>query len=263
MLIKSENKYIPSLINLWHEVFGDDEDYIRLFFKEAYFDSECFAEIIDGEIVSALYLLKSDIKYGGKIYHGRYLYAAATLPSHRGKGIMSELIGEAAEYAHSQSLDFIALVPASDSLYDYYGKFGYKQAMYKYRLEISREGASFRAFRELESADKFYQIRNSSADDMLIYGKVGCRYAFECLGYSGKKMISIDEKSYYISGEELFLAADDYVNSAETYFSSLSGEKTLFCNRPLALSQKVKNGMVYPINSELENKEIYMNIALD
>ena len=58
MLIKPEKKYIPELMRLWHEVFGDSSDYIELFFKEAYYNSECFCITENGEIVSAFYLLK-------------------------------------------------------------------------------------------------------------------------------------------------------------------------------------------------------------
>ena len=91
MLIETKDKYIDSLIKLWNKVFGDDEDYIKLFFKDAYYDCECFAEIYDDEVVSAFYLLKCIIKLDGKIYNGRYLYAAATLPEYRNKGLMGKV----------------------------------------------------------------------------------------------------------------------------------------------------------------------------
>ena len=34
MLITDKEKYINSLVTLWEKVFGDSEDYIRLYFKE-------------------------------------------------------------------------------------------------------------------------------------------------------------------------------------------------------------------------------------
>ena len=122
MLIESKEKYIPSLLDLWKKVFGDSEEYIRLFFDKAYFDSECFAVIEEDKVISAFYLLKCSIKFNGEVYCGRYLYAAATLPDYRGKGLMSELINEALKYCESHNLDFIALVPADDGLYDYYDR---------------------------------------------------------------------------------------------------------------------------------------------
>lgn len=260
MLIKPDEKYIPSLIKLWREVFGDSEEYIKLFFKKAYFDGECFGEIVGDEVVSAFYLLKCSVRYAGKVYEGRYLYAAATLGEYRRKGLMSALIAEATAYCKDAGLDFIALVPASDSLYDYYSGFGFKEAMYKYRFVLSNDFVTLPLYREAENYAEFYKIR-SSAENALVYGEVGCEYAFDCLDFLGKKVVIFGENSYYIDGEELFTA--DTEETAASFLSSLSGERVIYSNKPLRSAEKVRNGMMYCFDGELSNKEIYMNIALD
>ncbi len=260
MLIKADEKHIPSLIKLWHDVFGDSEEYIKLFFRKAYYDGECFAETHDGEFISAFYLLKCSVRYAGKVYEGRYLYAAATLPEYRGKGLMSKLIGEATAYCKDMGLDFIALVPAGDSLYGYYGRYGFQEAMYKYRFVINNECVTLRAYRELENADEFYKIRSSS-DGVLVYGKTGSDYAYDCLKFSDNKIISVSNGSYYIDGEELFVGDDE--DAALNFLNSLGGERVVYSDKPLMNAEKVRNGMLYTFNNELKNKEIYMNIALD
>ena len=260
MLIKEKDKYIPSLINLWHKVFGDEREYIELFFGDAYFDSECFAEIIDGEAVSALYLLKCIIKCGGKIYHGRYLYAAATLPEYRGKGLMSKLIKEAQNYALGENLDFITLVPANDGLYGYYSGFDFVEAMYKYRLNIDNDTATMRAYREIVDGEEFTKIRNSAECDMLIYDDICNKYAFQCLAYSGTRVFYLSDDSYYAEGEELLCCNKE---SAVNLINNLSGESVIYTNCPLGKAEKIRNGMIYYLNDEFKNKEIYMNIALD
>lgn len=260
MLIKADKKYIPSLVKLWHNVFGDSEDYIRLFFKEAYYDGECFGEVIDGEVVSAFYLLKCSVRYAGKVYRGRYLYAAATVPEYRGKGLMSKLIREATAYCRQSGLDFIALVPAGDSLYDYYGRFGFCEAMYKFSFAINNEFVTLRAYREIDNPTEFYNIR-SSADGLLFYDKAGSDYAFDCLNFSDNKVVSVSDDCFYIDGEELFVGSDE--SSAQNFLNSLGGEKVIYSNKPLRNAEKVKNGMLYCFNDELKDKEFYMNIALD
>ncbi len=260
MLIESDNKHIESLTKLWDSVFGDSEEYIKLFFKEAYFDGECFGEIADGEVISAFYLLKCSVRYAGKTYEGRYLYAAATLPKYRGKGLMSKLIEEAITYCKAAGLDFIALVPASDSLYDYYGRFGFVEAMHKYRLSIKNDFVTLRAYREIEGARELYKIR-SSAEGVLFYGKTASDYAYNCLAFSGSKIISVSEDSFYIDGEELF--AGENTDAALNFLSSLPGEKTIYTNKPLLNAEKLRNGMIYYFSDELKNADIYMNIALD
>lgn len=260
MLIKQKELYADSLISLWHNVFGDPIDYIRLFFKDAYYDSECFAKVIDGEAVSAFYLLRCAVKLGDKTYEGRYLYAAATLPEHRGKGHMSELIHEAIDYAETQKLDFIALVPASDSLYGYYGAFGFKEAMYKYRFLLKNEFVTLQIYREIRSNDEFYNIR-SSVSGVLYYGKRASDYVFECLSFSDNIITAFGKNSYYIENEELFVG--DGEETVRNYLNSLPGESVIYSNIPLSGAEKLRNGMLYCFNDELKNKEIYMNIALE
>ncbi|MCR5208176.1 MAG: hypothetical protein K6C14_06850, partial [Eubacterium sp.] len=66
-----------------------------------------------------------------------YIYAACTLKSCRGKGIMSALL----EYAKKE-YPSLCLIPASDSLAEYYGKRGLN-------IEIPIESISFNESEEL------------------------------------------------------------------------------------------------------------------
>ena len=260
MLIKDKEKYTESLVALWNKVFGDEEEYIRLFFGDTYYDSECFAVTVNDEVVSALYLLKSRIRCDGRIYNGRYLYAAATSPEYRGKGLMSQLIDEAKAYAEAEKLDFIALVPASDSLYGYYSSFDFIEAMYKYKYQVTEDYATMRAYREISLGEEFVKIRNSAECDMLIYNDICNKYAFECLRYSGTRVFYLSDNAYYAEGEELLCCDKE---SAMNMINNLSGEAVIYTNLPLKKAEKIRNGMIYYINDEFKNKEIYMNIALD
>jgi GNAT superfamily N-acetyltransferase len=260
MLIKDIEKYTESLVTLWHKVFGDDEDYIRLFFRDACYDSECFAELEGDEVISAFYLLKCRIKCDGKAYNGRYLYAAATLPEYRGKGLMSKLIEEAKAYAEAEKLDFIALVPANDGLYGYYEAFGFVEGMYKYRLNIKKDTATMRAYREISDSDEFSKIRSSADCNMLVYNDVCNKYAFDCLRYYGTRLFYLNDNAYYAEGEELLCNDRDV---AMNLINNLTEESVIYTNCLLGNSEKVRNGMIYYLNDEIKNKEIYMNIALD
>ena len=262
MLIKSDNKYIPMLVDLWHKVFGDSEEYIRVFFEKTYYDSECFAEIIDGNIVSAFYLMKCEIKLGGKTYNGRYLYAAATLSDHRGGGIMSKLIREALAYAEKENLDFVALVPADDGLYDYYGRFGFYEAMYKYKLRCVLAESLKADCPVIDNAEDFGKMRNTASCDMLVYNKIGSEYAFECLGFADTKIYRLSDDAYYIDGEELFIGRDcEY--PAEILKRCACDEGYIYSNFSFEGAVRVRNGMIYNFRKDIELKDIYMNIALD
>ncbi len=109
------------IINLWKNVFGDDEDYIK-FFLNGCKNKLCLGYFVDNELVSMIFLI--DCKYGS--YIGKYVYAVATDKKYRNKGYASLLINEAKKNMN----DFLWLIPAEESLFDYYSKLGFKTKLY-------------------------------------------------------------------------------------------------------------------------------------
>ncbi len=118
-------------VALWQEAFGDSEEYIR-FFHSSHCGCHCLTLAESGELTSALYLIDGNLC--GE--NGYYLFAAATLKKHRGKGCMASLLEKAKRFALENKKSFIALVPAEKSLFDYYSRFGYKTAFYAKREGI-------------------------------------------------------------------------------------------------------------------------------
>lgn len=246
MLIDKE-KYEASLISLWHTVFGDSHDYIKLIFNKDFSDSIlCFGLVEEEQVVSAFYLLKSVLSFEGKNYTGYYLYAAATLPEYRKKGIMSNLIEEAKAYCEKEKLDFISLVPSNDSLYSYYSKSAFVEAMYRFELKGEALSIKNKPY-ELVGADEYNQLRFEKIKNIFLYKDTALNYAAVCLGFGGYELRKT-EKDLYIYNEKL----DDYIEILPG--DNLSSDKSRF-------------GMIYPINKELERNwkytDIYMNIALD
>lgn len=263
MLIESDDRYTESLVELWKEVFGDSEEYIRLFFKNAYYDSLCFAETEGDRVISAFYLLGCTVKFQDKSYNGHYLYAAATLPEYRGKGLMSKLINEAIDYAGSINSDFIALVPADDGLYDYYGRFGFAEAMYKYKVSLDKTSDLSSELKPLSDSEAFGKIRNTADCNMLVYNKIGSEYAFDCLRFSGTEIYSVSDSAYYAEDEEFFSCSDDFSSDVSELSKSLDESTVVYTNCPIQNAVKVRNGMIYNLRNDIEFKDIYMNIALD
>lgn len=272
MLIKGEKKYIDTLCDLWHEVFCDSKDYIKLFFSEAYPKCECFAEMVDGKAVSALYLLECDLHLDGKIFKGRYLYAAATLNAYRSKGIMGRLIEQAKLYCENEGIDFIALVPASDSLYGYYEKFGFHTAMYKYRYEAKSGG---------DEEKHSFKITQTSLDDlrrrykknMLVFSRDINAYAEKAFSFADVKLFENDGGAYFIS-DETFSEIYEFLPACEQDEKELlrlikeggvvyTPAECCF----LGAGEKIRNGMIFSASDAMKKEnfsgDIYMNIALD
>ena len=77
-----------------------------------------------------LFLLESSVCFQGQENRAAYLYAAATLPQYRSRGIMGGMIRFAADFCRSAGFHSIVLVPAEESLFGYYGRSGFKTAFY-------------------------------------------------------------------------------------------------------------------------------------
>ncbi len=268
-------KYKNSLSDLWHTVFGDSYDYINLIFKPEYEnDIICFTELDDGKAVSAFYLIKNTLRFNNRLYNGYYLYAAATLPEFRKYGIMSKLIREAQTYCEESELDFISLVPSEESLYSYYSRFGFKNAMY------CNKGTYINHYNSNITADDISlaeDIRQSFDGNMIFTTGQAFNYCKDCLDAAGVTFTKFSEESGLLLSEEEKLVLEfissekELTKSAELLQNKLSYGKWEI-NSPFILpfckeNKTVRYGMLYPISDELKRDwsytDIYMNIALD
>lgn len=109
------------IIHLWHSVFKDGRDDI-LFFLDNCKNKKCLGAFVNGELVSMLFLV--DCRYGE--LNGRYVYAVSTLEKYRGFGVAGSIIKNAKKYMK----DFLWLIPAEESLIDYYKRFGFEIKLY-------------------------------------------------------------------------------------------------------------------------------------
>lgn len=126
---------------LWTLVFGDDErlvfEFYRLFSHQPGFG---WCAELDGKIVAAaycpedLYLVEPD----GSELPGAYLYAVATHPDHREKGLAKAICTALRDYAFSRGTRYVFTRPSEESLYPWYEeKVGLTPCMGCRQLEFS------------------------------------------------------------------------------------------------------------------------------
>ena len=116
MLTTPANSDIPQLKVLWQDIFGDDTKDIDEFFKTLFVHKNTLIWKSNDKVVSMLYMLPYE--------HNIYLYALATLPDYRGRGIMKKLINEACEIAKKHGAKAVFLIPAT-GMEAYYEQFGF------------------------------------------------------------------------------------------------------------------------------------------
>lgn len=123
---KAEQSDIEQLKNLWQECFGDKMDYINLYFDNMYKNDYCYIAKEDDVVASMMMFLPATMVSFNKSINGRYVYAVATKQEFRGKGIMRQLEKYATDDVKNNGIEFLTLVPASESLFNLYREIGYK-----------------------------------------------------------------------------------------------------------------------------------------
>lgn len=108
------------LQELFTEAFGDD-DFTELFFRTGYGPERCLAAF-DGELLAALHWF--DCALDGK--KAAYVYGIAAFERCRGLGIGSRLIRGALVELQALGYEAVFLVPAGESLFGYYERFGFR-----------------------------------------------------------------------------------------------------------------------------------------
>lgn len=116
---------IKGLKQLWKTVFGDPDSFIDGFFDIAFSPNRCRYIEENGQVISALYWLECEFE-GGKL---AYIYAVATHPYHRGKGLASRLLQQTHTELMAEGYAGAVLKPAQ-GLFPFYEKLGYQTCGY-------------------------------------------------------------------------------------------------------------------------------------
>lgn len=155
----SNHKDIPKLRQIMKIVFGDHDLFLDHFFQYKYQNNALVFEV-ENEILSIAFLLDS-------LYQNRpitYIYGCATLPEHRGKGLMNEILSYAFKNRIEQNYSGLCLVPASDSLFHYYKSLGFQNFFYRKRIHYSLVDFSTVPGTDLSikplSPEQYWELRN-------------------------------------------------------------------------------------------------------
>lgn len=110
-----------ALRTLWTECFGNEENWIDVFFQTAFDPTHVCCLTRRGQLAAALCWMDTYCQ-------GRplaYLYAIATAPEHRRQGLCRELMGKTHDLLARQGYAGAVLVPGDEGLRQMYGKMNY------------------------------------------------------------------------------------------------------------------------------------------
>lgn len=173
---------IPALKRIWAASFPEDPPKaIEDFFARCFRPEECLTAFEGGEPVSMVFLLPALYRKSGKTFPVQYIYAAATLPAWRGRGIFASLLRGALEEGRRRGQFASFLHPGEPSLASYYGRFGYR--------------AGFRAAVERLNRE---ELRTAGG------GAAGLRRLDACRDYAARRNRLLAGSDAYVEWEERF-----------------------------------------------------------
>lgn len=249
----ADAKDIKSLKSLWREAFGDSEDFIDGFFKNAFSPLRCRAVKDKESVVAALYIFDC---YAGK-QKIAYIYAVATRKSHRGKGICRYLMNDTHDYLSSMGYTASVLVPGDKTLFDFYEKMGYSvcSEVSVIHTEASKDSVKLARIDKCEYADARRKLlpangviqENENLDFLETYTSF----------YKGEGCVLAAHKQ----GEHLI--CDELLGDASVapkIVAALGAKRGSFRIQPV--ENAVPFAMAFPLNQNKIQK-IYFGLAFD
>ena len=201
LAIKSD---LPQITGLWQEAFGDSPEAVAYFFKSF---PGCISYVAeeDGAVVSMVHALPQLLSPDTP---AAYIYAVATLRSHRGRGLCRQLMAFAEAELKTRGFGCCVLTPGEQSLFDYYCALGYETAFFRRRTPFAG-GRSVTMTEYLQRRERVLTVPH------MVYDRRVLAYASEVYGLN-----------FYATETGVAAAGDRY--TAEVLPEDTAGEKAPF-----------------------------------
>ena len=143
MLTPSVPEDVPAQRGLWKLAFGDSDAYLDNFYSAYYRPERVLVLKEDGVLRSMTAWFDTTFVIPGQGEHrAAYLYAVATHPDCRGRGLASQLLAGADDYFRSLNIPAVTTVPAEPSLHRFFGSNGFRECFRTLRRALRREDLS-------------------------------------------------------------------------------------------------------------------------
>ena len=176
----------PELEAVYNACFPGEEDFCHWFFGRVYCPESTLVWDEHG-IAAAVQLLPVRLTLKGQEVPCTYIYAAGTLPQHRGRGLMGALLERSFVLSAARGDRLSVLITQEPSLVDYYARFGYRPvfARQEHRAPAAELPADTALFpmrdRDIAAAQRLYEaeqqglhtLRDAAAWRLILeqYGK--------------------------------------------------------------------------------------------
>ena len=182
------SRHLPQQRCIWQTAFGDTDAFLDSFFRSAYAPDRCRCVLEDDDVTAILYWIDCELQ-DQKL---AYIYAVATHPDHRGKGLCRRLMADTHALLRSRGYAGAVLVPQQESLRKMYAGMGYQNAgsLTCFSCTASSEPVSLRAI----GPDEFARLRRNMLPDTAVIQE-------------GEGLTFLAEQLQFYAGDGLLLAA--------------------------------------------------------
>lgn len=119
---------IPRQRELWQLAFGDDGAYVDNFYHTYYKPERMLMLEEDGVVQAMTAWFDTTFAVPGRgEYRAAYLYAVATHPEARGRGLAGRLLSDADGFFRSWGIPAVTTKPAEPSLHQFFGRNGFRE----------------------------------------------------------------------------------------------------------------------------------------
>lgn len=158
---------IPALRELWQLAFGDSDAYVDNFFNTYYRPERMLMLEENGRLLAmtAWFDTTFVVPCLGN-YRAAYLYAVATHPDSRGKGLAGKLLAWADDFFRSLSIPAVTTVPAEPSLHRFFGTNGFRECFQHNEVRLFPGSAPSEFSLEPVDPPVYGQLRELYLQDM-------------------------------------------------------------------------------------------------
>lgn len=237
MILPAEKRHKKEISSLWNLAFGDSLESVNKYLETLL---KFFVVYEEDNIVKGM-LSVLPVTCGDK--KGGYIYAVATYPDFRGKGICNRLIEHIKD---DKKYDFLVLVPQSESLFEFYKKMEFTSVSLLQKKMSYVEKTEHANLKKMTS-EEYESARNQCFEDDKIIKWDKNILSFAKSMYNGE-FVKIDDGIAFLYKEKntLFikeLLAENPVETANKIAAEFNAQKVCF-SYPDAECQPTY--MVYP-----------------
>ncbi len=190
----SEWTDVPRLKELWKLAFGDEDAYIDHFFTH-YYAPERMLVLEETGIVQAMtaWFDMPVVFADGTTWPCAYLYAVATHPDRRGKGLAGQLLAFADRWLKERGFACVSTVPARADLHVFFGRNGFKECFTLQQQEYRPQPGTQPAPLEPVSAQQYSVLRERAltGTDHIAYAAQALEYQAGVCALSGGGMYQV------------------------------------------------------------------------